>query len=296
MKKWQQLTNRSVDLGNAIVRGMAALGIAAIAVASFVDPAPAQSLLDKIKNGETIRIGFSSQAPWAYPGENNEPLGFVNAMTLDILKKLGTTKVESVVTEWGSLVPGLQAGRFDIITGGMYILPERCRNVLFTDPIGAVTEGLVVPRGNPKGLHSYEDIRDKGLIYVTGAGYDSVPTAKKVGIPDDKIMQVAGDPEIVQAVKVGRADAGGGNYLSIKGLIEKGEGDFIELADPFTSPAKPGYPAFAFSPKEQAAVDAFNAVLKEYLGSDEMMTSVGKYGYDVKMLPDGTPTANLCKA
>ncbi|WP_245501457.1 MULTISPECIES: hypothetical protein [unclassified Mesorhizobium] len=41
------------------------------------------------QNGETIRIGFSNEVPWAYPGENNEPLGLVNAM-LDILKKIGT--------------------------------------------------------------------------------------------------------------------------------------------------------------------------------------------------------------
>ncbi|ADV14795.1 periplasmic component of amino acid ABC-type transporter/signal transduction system [Mesorhizobium australicum WSM2073] len=82
------------------------------------------SSLGKIKNGETIRIGFSNEIPWAYPRDNKEPLGLVNT-TLDILKKMGITKVEPIVTEWGSLVPSLQDGRFDIITGGMFILPKR---------------------------------------------------------------------------------------------------------------------------------------------------------------------------
>ncbi|MER8563386.1 ectoine/hydroxyectoine ABC transporter substrate-binding protein EhuB [Mesorhizobium sp. M0578] len=271
---------------------MAALGIAAVAIASLVGSASAQSLLEKIKSGETVRIGFSNEVPWAYPGENNEPLGFVNAMTLDILKKLGTTKVEPVVTEWGSLIPGLQAGRFDIITGGMFILPERCRNVLFTEPLGKGADGLLVPKGNPKGLHSYQDVRDKGLMFVTAAGYDSVKYAEEIGIPDDKIMQVAGPAEILQAVKAGRADAGAGDYFTVKKFADKD--DTVELADPFTPPVT-GYPAFAFLQNQQAVVDAFNAVLKDYIGSDEMMATVGKYGYTKTNLPDGTTTAKLCK-
>ncbi|MER8899641.1 ectoine/hydroxyectoine ABC transporter substrate-binding protein EhuB [Mesorhizobium sp. M0676] len=272
---------------------MAAVGIAAVAIGSMAGSASAQSLLDKIKSGETIRIGFSNQPPWAYPGENNEPLGFVNAMALDILKKLGTTKVESIVTEWGALIPGMQAGRFDIITGGMYIIPERCRNVLFSDPILKLNDVLIVPKGNPKGLHSYDDVRDKGATFVTGAGYTAVTAAKEVGIPDDKLMQVADDVAIAQAVKVGRADAGSGNYLSMKRVIEKE--DSLELADPFTAPRKPSYSALAFPLTEQATVDAFKTAMKDYLGSDEMMASVEKYGYDKTMLPDGTATAALCQ-
>ncbi|MER8778927.1 ectoine/hydroxyectoine ABC transporter substrate-binding protein EhuB [Mesorhizobium sp. M0977] len=292
MVKWQHLKSRNDHLRRAVLRGMAALGITAVAVATFAGSASAQSLLEKIKNGETIRVGFSNEPPFAHPGENNEPLGWVNAMTLDILKKLGTTKVEPVVTEWGSLIPGLQAGRFDIITGGMFILPERCRNVLFTEPFGTAADGLLVPKGNPEGLHSFGDVRDKGLTLVTGAGYDTVENARKVGIADDKIMQVAGTAEIVQAVKAGRAAAGGADYFTMK--IFANRDDSIELADPFTPPAI-GYPALAFPPDQQATVDAFNKAMKDYIGSDEMMESVGKYGYTKANLPDGTAAAKLCK-
>lgn len=281
-----------------ILKGLAALGIAAMTVGFVAGSAAAQSLLDKIKNGETIRIGFSNEIPWAYPGKDNEPLGYVNAMTLDILKKLGTTKVEPVVGEWGSLIPGLQAGRFDIITGGMNILPERCRNVLFTDPIDRDPGALLVRKGNPKNVHSFDDVRDKGLTFVTGAGWASVPIAQKIGIADDKILQVAGLPEVQQAVKTGRADVGSGGYYSMKSLVAKD--DSLEVADPYTPPQNmkeiPGYAAIAFPLDQQAAVDAFNAVLKDYIGSDEMMKSVVKYGYTKTTLPDkGVTATQLCK-
>ncbi|GIL03443.1 MAG: ectoine/hydroxyectoine ABC transporter substrate-binding protein EhuB [Alphaproteobacteria bacterium] len=277
----------------AILRGMAAIVVAAMAFGATAAAASAQSLMEKIKNGETIRLGFSNEIPWAYPGENNEPLGFVNAMAIDILAKLGTTKIEPIVTEWGALIPGLQAGRFDIITGGMYILPERCRNALFTEPLGTFADALLVPNGNPNGLHSFDDVRDKGLTLVTGAGYNTVKNARNVGIPEDKIMQVAGPAEILQAVKAGRAEAGSGTYFTMKEFADKD--DAVELADPFTPPVIDGYPGFAFLPTQQAEVDAFNAALKEYVGSDQMMESVGRYGYSKANLPDGTTTAELCK-
>ncbi|MER8899564.1 ectoine/hydroxyectoine ABC transporter substrate-binding protein EhuB [Mesorhizobium sp. M0676] len=294
MKRKQRHETRNDPLRRAILRAIAALGIAALAIAPFAGLASAQSLLDKIKNGETVRIGFSNENPWAYPGTNNEPLGFVNAMTIDILKKLGTTKVEPVVTEWGSLIPGLQAGRFDIITGGMYITPERCRNVMFTDPIVTPITALIVPKGNPEGLHSYQNVRDKGLTFVTGSGWSEVSNAQTIGIPDDKVMQVAGAVEVVQAVKAGRAAVGGGDYWTMKRFAD--EDDSIELADPFTQPVEPPSSALAFLPNQQASVDAFNAVLKDYLGSDEMMKSVGKYGYTKANLPpESHTTAGLCK-
>lgn len=286
--------NGSDPVRRALLRGMTALGIAAVTIGSFAGLASAGSLLDKIKNGETIRIGFSNEVPTAYPGDNNEPLGYVNAMTLDILKKMGTTKVEPIVTEWGSLIPGLQAGRFDIITGGMLILPARCPNVVFSDPMMKVLGGLLVPKGNPNELHSYEDIRDKGVTFITGAGWSGVVNAQKIGIADDKIIQVAGTAEILQGVKTGRAAAGGGDYITWKILADKD--DSVELADPFTEPGPPGFGAVAFPLGEQAALDAFNALLKDYLGSDEMMKSVSKFGYDKSILPDGTKTtADLCK-
>ncbi|WP_287314124.1 transporter substrate-binding domain-containing protein [Mesorhizobium sp.] len=185
---------------SAILGRMAALGMAAVAVASFASSAPAESLLERIKNGEAVRLGFTNEPPGAYSGENNKPLGVLNEMTLGVLKKMRANKIEPVVTEWGSLVLGLQAGRFDIITAGMWIKRERCRNVLFSEPIATERGALLVPKGNPEGLHSYEDVRDKGLTFVTGTGYTAVQDAKKSGIADDKIMQVAGPPEVGQAV------------------------------------------------------------------------------------------------
>ena len=130
--------------------------------------AEAGPLMDRIKAGEPIRLGFANEIPWAYPGENNKPLGFANAITIGVLEEMGYDNYEPVVTDWGGLIPGLKANRFDIITGGMYILKSRCENIAFSEPMGKFGDAFIVAKGNPKGLSNYQDIKDKGAMFVTG--------------------------------------------------------------------------------------------------------------------------------
>lgn len=272
-----------------------AAGLAAFTFGAMPGPAKAQSLLDKIKNGETVRIGFSNEIPWAYPGENNEPLGFVNAMTLDLLEKMGTTKIEPIVTEWGSLIPGLQAGRFDIITGGMYILGTRCENIAFSDPMGEFGDAFIVAAGNPMGLQTYEDIQSADATLVTGAGFNIVEVAKDQGIPEDNIMQVPGPTEILAAVKAGRADAGGVTYFTALNLAEQSGGD-VEVTDPSLMPEWTlNYVGIGFRQDDTEFLEMFNAAQAEYLGSDAMLAAVGEYGYSEAQLPGDVTTEYACE-
>src|SRR5690606_9336524 len=75
-----------------------------------------------------------------------------------VFARMGVTQIDAVLTEWGGLIPGLMAGRFDMIAAGMYVTPERARQVLFTDPHYRLRDTLLVARGNPRKLTSYADI------------------------------------------------------------------------------------------------------------------------------------------
>lgn len=279
-----------------VLKGLAAVAVAATALGALAAGAQAETLLERAKAGETIKIGFSNEPPYAYPGDNNEALGFVNVVGLDVLKSMGIENVEYVVTEWGSLIPGLNANRFDIITGGMYVLPKRCANVAFTEPMGVFAEAFLVKAGNPEGLHSFDDVRDKGLTLVTGAGYSTVDHARTIGIAEDKIMQVPDLAAALGALEAGRAQAVSATVFAIKELAAKG-GDGVEIAAPFKAPDfTKGYSAFAFRQADQDFVDAFNAEMGKHLGTDAMMKSVAAYGYGGTELPDGSvTTADLCK-
>jgi polar amino acid transport system substrate-binding protein len=283
LKRAKKLTRLSIALA------------AVLALTGLITIAHADSLLDRAKSGEAIRIGFANEIPWAYPGDNQKPLGFVNAISLGVLKTMGYTNIEPVVTEWGGLIPGLKANRFDIITGGMYILNSRCENVNFSEPIGVFGECFIVPKGNPKGIQSYQDIKDKGATIVTGAGYSTIENAKKEGVPEKNIMTVPGNTEILAAVKAGRADAGGVTYFSALHL-SKESGGAVEPTDPTKNPEWTfNWVGIGFRKADTDFLAAFNKALKQYIGSEQMMKDVEQYGYGKSQLPGDVTTDYVCK-
>jgi polar amino acid transport system substrate-binding protein len=276
------------------MKGVAALGLAALSIGGLADSASAQSLLERAEAGDPIRIGFANEIPFAYPGEDGSPKGFVNVYTIAVLKKMGYDNIEPVQTEWGGLIPGLNAGRFDIVTGGMNILASRCENIAFSEPMAKVGDGFIVAPGNPKGIGNYEDVAKSGAIMVTGAGYSNIEAAKAAGVAEANIMQVPGPTEILAAVTAGRADAGAGTYFTMKQLADSSNGA-VEASDPNAMPeASFNWAGIGFRTTDQDFLDKFNAAQAEYLGSEEMLASVAEYGYGEGSLPGDVTTEWVC--
>src|SRR3546814_5731520 len=83
-----------------------------------------------------------------------------------VLKKMGIPEVDGVLTEFGSLIPGLKAGRFDIIAAGMFITPARCKEVAFSKPSYGIGQAFLVKEGNPQSLKDYASIAEIGRAHV----------------------------------------------------------------------------------------------------------------------------------
>lgn len=261
----------------------------ALGASAFAGP-----LMDRIAAGESIRIGFANEVPWAYPGEGNAPLGFVNAHVLGVLGEMGHDNIEPVVTDWGGLIPGLQANRFDVITGGMYILNSRCENVTFSEPMAKVSDAFIVQAGNPEGIQTYKDFVEKNATMVTGAGFNTVEAALKEGVPEAQIMQVPGPTEILAAVKAGRAAGGAVTFFTAQELASSAPGE-IEVTDPGALPEwTQNWVGIGFRDGDADFVAAFNEAQKAYLGSEAMLASVAEYGYDEKVLPGDETTEWVC--
>ena len=245
----------------------------------------ADELSDRVNAGEPIRLGFATAIPWAYPGDNGEPLGFVNALTLVVLEEMGITNYETSVNEWAGLIPGLQANRYDIITGGMYILKSRCENINFSDPIGLFGDAMLVPAGNPKGINNYQDVIKTGAKLVTGAGFNTVEAAKKEGVPEDQMLLVAGEVEILAAMKAGRADAAVQTFFGAKEHVEKSEGKF-EVTDPANMPEwTQNWVGIGMRKSDTEFLAAFNAAMAKVIGGEKWMTATEPYGYTKFQLP-----------
>ena len=246
----------------------------------------AATLTDKLKDGHKLRLGFGTAVPWAYAGDNGEALGFVNMIALTVLEEMGITEHETKVFEWSGLIPGINANRSDMITGGMYILKSRCANINFSDPIGLFGDAMLVPKGNPKGINNYEDVIRTGAKLVTGAGFNTVEAAKKYGVPDSQMMLVEGEVGILAAMKAGRADVAVQTFFGAKEHEKKTNGKF-EVTDPKLMPKETlNVVGIGFRKGDDKFREAFNAALAKVMANPAtMLKRAGEYGYDKAQLP-----------
>src|SRR5690606_6755697 len=102
----------------------------------------------------------------------------------------------------------LNAGRWDAVSAGMSITPERCKEAAFSDPEIMYTTTLAVPSGNPKGLSDLDSVLDSDgdvtLALQTGAIEDGY--VDQLG-GYDNVVPVDSAQNGLETVQSGRADA-----------------------------------------------------------------------------------------
>ena len=246
----------------------------------------AKTLTEILADGHKLRLGFGTAVPWAYAGDGGEALGFVNMIALTVLEEMGITEHETKVFEWSGLIPGLNADRADMITGGMYILKSRCANMDFSDPIGVFGDAMLVPKGNPKNINNYADVIKTGAKLVTGTGFNTVEAAKKYGVPDSQMLLVEGEVGILAAMKAGRADVAVQTFFGAKEHEKKTNGKF-EVTDPKLMPKETlNVVGIGFRKTDDKFREAFNAALAKVMANPaKMLKRAGEYGYDKAQLP-----------
>lgn len=265
-------------------------------------PEEDSTTLERIRATGVIKIGYANEAPYAYfDSEAGRLTGEAPEIARKIAERMGVDEVDSVLTEFGSLIPGLKAKRFDVIAAGMYIKPERCKEIAFSNPTYKIGEAFLVKTGNPLDLHSYESVAEHPSARLgVVAGAVELGYARAVGVPDDRIVILPDAPSAVAAVGAGRVDAYAGTSLTINNIIEKAEDENLEKAEPFTDPVIGGrqiigYGAFGIRKGDKDLIEEFNKHLDDFIGSDEHLSTVEPFGFTESELPGDITAEELCK-
>lgn len=249
--------------------------------------------LQRIRESKVLRVGYANEAPYAYLDSASGALtGEAPEIARVIAARLGDgIEVEGVLTEFGSLIPGLKAGRFDVIAAGMYITPERATQISFTRPTYGIGEGFLVAPGNPKKLHSYEDIAKDGALRLgLVAGTVERGYARACGIQDEQVVTFPDAPSALEGLTAGRIDAYAGTSLTVQDLLGKAAPGTVERAEPFTDPVIDGasirgYGAFGLRKEDAALLAEFNRHLSNFLNSPEHLALVKPFGFTVSEMP-----------
>lgn len=259
-----------------------------------------ESTLDRIRRTGVVRIGYANEAPYGYlDSETNQITGEAPEIAKVILERLGAEKIESVVTEFGSLIPALKARRFDLIAAGMYIRPDRAQQIDFSRPTYEIGEAFLVKKGNPLNLHSFEDVakHESARLGVMGGSVEH-GYAKELGVPEERIVVLPDYPSALAGLQTGRMDAVAATVLTANRLLRKGDDEGIQKAKPFRDPVidgktVKGYGAFGFRKGDDEFRRAFDRELEKFLGTEQHLELVRPFGFSEDTTPEDLTAADV---
>ena len=71
---------------------------------------------------------------------------------------------------WGSQIPALLSKRTDVIAQNIHVNPERVKVISFTGPAWWYGPVVLVEKGNPDGIKSYDDLKGKDVGAIARLG------------------------------------------------------------------------------------------------------------------------------
>ncbi|QHT63928.1 ectoine/hydroxyectoine ABC transporter substrate-binding protein EhuB [Paenibacillus lycopersici] len=258
------------------------------------------SLLEKLKAQGYATVGFANENPYAYKTADGKLTGEAVEIARAVLKRLGINEIRGELTEFSSLIAGLQANRFDLITAGMFVNPERCQAVAFANPEYSIGEGLAVKAGNPQKLTSYKAIADNAKAKVAVmAGAIEIGYLKASGVAEKQMVIVPDQDAALGALQSGRADAITMTGPALQSRLTAAGDDKLERVMDFEQPlvdgkSVRGYGATAFKTSDTSFRDAYNAELDKMNDSGELLTILKKFGFTEQELPGDVKTTELC--
>ena len=206
------------------------------------------------KAGELV-VATSPDFPPFENLENGEVVGIEIDLLNIICEKLGVKlKIEQM--NFDSVLPGIQAGKFDLGASGISVTPEREKNVLFTDPYCLAAQAIVVTADSP--ITCKADLEGKAVSVQTGTTAESFCMANGYAV-----SSFEANSDAQTALTSGKVDAWVIDDLTAADMVavynEENPGALVILPDAMTTEPY----AFAFSFGSEDLVAEINAIVAE---------------------------------
>ena len=218
--------------------GAAIIALSLVACAPKKDEKPAdQAPAANGAQASALTIRFGSDASYA-PFEFTTPEGEITGFDIEIAKAM-CEELKATCTfqnqDWDGIIPGLLAGKYDVIASSLDITEERQKSVAFTQKIWQAPSRFVAKEGStlqttPEGLKGVAIGVQQGTsqdFYVTKHYKDSV-------IKRYKSLEAAQNDLVNKRVEVVFADG----FTVTDGFLKKPAGaGFAQLGEDVTSAA-----------------------------------------------------------
>lgn len=163
------------------------------------------SVVDKIRSTKRLRAAYVVYPPFVGKSGAGAPTGYFIDLMAQIAEAGGFT-VEYEEAKWGTMVAGLESGRYDIVVSGIFPTISRSFSASFPEPVMYVGLSGVVPIGD-KRKWTPDMLKQSGLRIAVVNGEVGHEYVRRY-LPDAKVI-VLDTADITRSaleVQQGRAD------------------------------------------------------------------------------------------
>lgn len=290
-------------MGKRFQSAFTAIAFTAFTSLYLIASAQAAGAKDKILSEKKMTAGIHNVKPWGYYTPDGKVEGFNVDIVRAVFEPLGVKEINFVTGDFGSLIPGLISNRFDIVDSSVVITEERCKLVSFSDPELTSVDALLVKKGNPHKIHSFNDVIKNPALKVGGSrGGQQAKNAELAGVTGDRLQLFQNTESTISALIAGRVDgitltSGTANSLLATPQIAA----YAERATPFTGRTDANgklfvsYVAAVFRQQDEDLRTLFNKRLAELKADGTIAKIMAKYGFSPdEKAPDGLTSTDVC--
>lgn len=198
--------------------------------------------------------------------ENETIVGIDAEIAAKIAEKIGM-ELEIVDTEFGSIIAGVQSGKYDMGMAGLTVTEERMQSVNFTTSYATGIQSIIVPEGSA--IASLDDLAGKKIgVQQDTTGH--IYAADEFG--DDFVSPFNKGTDAVAALVAGKVDCVIIDNQPAKSFVEVNEG--LSILD--TDYAVEDY-AIAIAKENTELLEKVNGALEELIADGTVKTIIDKY-------------------
>ncbi|WP_338547971.1 transporter substrate-binding domain-containing protein [Roseovarius phycicola] len=226
-----------------------------------------------------MKFAYLIEPPFNFTNVAGNVTGCDVELAKYIYKELGIADFEPVETEFAELLSGLADGRWRMTTG-LFGTDERREHALFSRPIWALPDGLLVEKGNPHTLTGYKSVAENAHIRLAVIRDQfQHRSALEFGVSEDQIAIFETYTEAAKSVIEGSVDVHASVARAHGGFIEHNPDWKLDLVIVPEEEKPPAFGSFAFSLNDKELLSEVDDVLASFLGTDAHRTMVAEFGF-----------------
>lgn len=248
---------------------------------------PADYVGGKVKVGTSVGL-----APYEVFGKDGKTIeGYEPDILNEVAKRLGVT-LDWTAAKFETIMPGVNAGRYDIAVNGIFYNEERAAEFDLLNYFGD-SATFLVKKGNPSKIASFADLCGKNIAVHSGTKYaDDVAALSKehcdsAKLPAMKVIKYGDSAGYVLLMNQGRADATATARLVADYASHMGDSPLETV--PGVDFDKSNY-ALVFK-KDSELVPAFQKALQSMIDDGTYATIAKKWGLEQSMIETASTEA-----